>query len=130
MNQALSEEAPCLNSTEDHRFLQGLSAVRGRGGGDGGGTDREGAEETKTDQKLVSFFFLFLFSPPARLERNELWNCDFPFFVLFNIKPYLLYWKLQRILSLMISEFHKAHIKVSLQNTSSCLHVFFSHFCT
>lgn len=48
----------------------------------------------------------------------------FLFFVLFNIKPYLLYWKLQRLLSLMISEFHKAHIKVSLQNTSTCLNVF------
>lgn len=46
-------------------------------------------------------------------------------FVLFNIKPYLLYWKLQRLLSLMISEFHKAHIKVSLQNISTCLCGFF-----
>lgn len=73
------------------------------------------------DQKLVSFFSFF---SPARLERNELWNCDFPFFVLFNIKPYLLYWKLQRLLSLMISEFHKAHIKVSLQNTFACLCLF------
>lgn len=58
-------------------------------------------------------------------DINELWSLFFFSFVLFNIKPYLLYWKLQRLLSLMISEFHKAHIKVSLQNTSSCLCVFF-----
>lgn len=45
---------------------------------------------------IVILFLFFLF---------------FSFFVLFNIKPYLLYWKLQRLLSLMISEFHKAHIK-------------------
>lgn len=88
-------------------------AVRGSGGRTKGGTDREGSKKKDLDQKLVSFFSSFF---PARFERNELWNCDFPFFVLFNIKPYLLYWKLQRLLSLMINEFHKAHIKVSLQN--------------
>lgn len=90
-------------------------AVRGRGGKTEGGTDREGSKKKDLDQKLVSFFSLFFL--PESFERNELWNCDFPFFVLFNIKPYLLYWKLQRLLSLMIREFHKAHIKVSLQNT-------------
>lgn len=49
----------------------------------------------------------------------------FHFFVLFNIKPYLLYWKLQRLLSLMISEFHKAHIKSFLTKYLMVLMSFF-----
>lgn len=95
------------------------------------GRDRRGRTTKKRLGPKACFFdlFYFLFFS-ARLERNELWNCDFPFFVLFNIKPYLLYWKLQRLLSLMISEFHKAHIKVSLQNTSSCLDVIFLSVCS
>ena len=79
--------------------------LEGEEGGDGGegGTDGGGAEKKKRlGPKALflffSFFFLLFFFPCEVGERNELWNCDFfffPFFVLFNIKPYLLYWKLQ-----------------------------------
>lgn len=67
--------------------LTGISGVRvGRGGKREGGTDGEDGKI-----KTKSFFF--------DIEWNELWNHFFLSFVLFNIKPYLLYWKLQRLLS-------------------------------
>ena len=58
----------------------------------------------------------------ARLESG----CDFPFFVLFNIKPYLLYWELQRLLSNDM-RFSQAHIKFPYKILPSACLIFF--FC-
>ena len=74
-----------------------------RGWGRGGVNGEEGgkvAEWKDLDQTLG----MCLVS--ARLETG----CYFPFFVLFNIKHYLLYWELQRLLSNDM-RFSQAHIK-------------------
>lgn len=64
---------------------------------EGGGRGREG---WNGGWKTFFFFSLLFFAPLGWREINsEMVINFFPFFVLFNIKPYLLYWKLQRLLS-------------------------------
>lgn len=104
-----SNQVPPEFPVKIKRRTSDFSRLRGRGGGDDG---KEAGRED-SDQKLVSLFSFF-FSLRGCKEMNSgivILFLFFSFFVLFNIKPYLLYWKLQRLLSLMISEFHKAHIK-------------------
>lgn len=96
-------------------------------GEEGEQTGRKREEKTRTKSL---FLFFILFSLRGCKEMNSgivILFLFFSFFVLFNIKPYLLYWKLQRLLSLMISEFHKAHIKSFLTKIPAT--VFMSRSC-
>lgn len=73
-------ESPCLNLTQASSFSAVWVAVKGRGRKEG----RPGSRQIVMDQNRKTWTKSYFSSPfcfPVRFERNELWNCDFFFFL-------------------------------------------------